>query len=791
MDGEGKLPFGLTHSEVEERVQKGQVNVTKHSNLKSVQRIIFSNVFTYFNLILALLAVLLLSIGSFENTVFLPIATANTLIGIFQELKARQTIKKLSLLSQPSAIVRRDGINQEIPIEEIVLQDLYHLVSGKQIVADSVIQSGELLVNEANLTGEADAIVKTVGDKVFSGSFVVSGLAYAEVVAVGKDNYIETLSAKVKTLGQTNSDILKSLRKLLKVIGIFIIPLGLLTYYTVFKDSRMDYLLDFIQDATRHHDALKRMAGAMIAMVPSGLFLLTTFTFAASVIRLSKFHTLVQNLYSIETLARVDMVCLDKTGTITDGTMKVDTFVYIQTPSDSSFDPTSEDVKEIVASMVNRLEDNNQTAVALQEYFRKKRILKAKKILNFDSKNKYSAVEFERGCYALGASEMIMKKDYSLIENQVAKYAQNGKRVLLLAKVGSIQKDHISGVIHPIALILINDSVRENAPATLASFREANVAIKVISGDNALTVSDVARRAGVPNANRYLSLESISDEELRFVASQYTVFGRVNPNQKKILIETFQSKGHKVAMIGDGVNDILALKQSDCSVALAGGSEAARNISHLVLLNNDFASLPEVVLQGRQIVNNMENASVLYLVKTLYTVLLTVILLLTRNIYPFEPIQMFVIETFIIGIPSFLIALEPNPKRFQGDFLRNISRQVIPGSILVIANLLGVFLFARFWADITLSEISTVGIIAATFAYLLVLINVCMPLNRRRGLIVLFATVVSFGSFLFFGSAFFKLSPLSLPSWLLLLLLIETTYILASAYKKTLIKFWA
>lgn len=791
MDEQAKIPFGLTRNEVEERKQKGQINITKQTNLKSIQRIIFSNVFTYFNLILAMLAILLLSIGSFENTVFLPIATANTLIGIFQELKARQTIKKLSLISQPTALVRRDGINQEIAIHEIVLNEIYYLVSGKQIVADSVIEVGELLVNEANLTGEADAILKKVGDKVFSGSFVVSGSAYAKVVAVGKDNYIETLSAKVKTLGQPNSDILKSLRKLLKIIGIFIIPLGLLTYYTVFKDSRMDYLLDFMLDASKHHDALKRMAGAMIAMVPSGLFLLTTFTFAASVIRLSKFHTLVQNLYSIETLARVDMVCLDKTGTITDGTMKVDTFVYIQSLEKTSFDPTTEDVKEIVASMVNRLEDNNQTAMALREYFRKKRMLKAKKILNFDSKNKYSAVEFERGCYALGAAEMILKHEYALIEEQVSQYTKNGKRVLLLAKVDGIVQNQVNGPIHPIALILINDSVRENAPATLASFREAGVAIKVISGDNALTVSDVARRAGVPNANRYLSLDHISDEELRMVASQYTVFGRVNPNQKKILIETFQTSGHKVAMIGDGVNDILALKQSDCSVALAGGSEAARNISHLVLLNNDFASLPQVVLQGRQIVNNMENASVLYLVKTLYTVLLTVILLITRNIYPFEPIQMFVIETFIIGIPSFLIALEPNPKRFQGDFLRNISRQVIPGAILVIANLVGVFLFARFWADITLPEISTVGIVAATFAYLLVLIHVCMPLNRRRGLIVLFATLASFGSFLFFGSQFFKLFPLSLPSLLLLLLLMETTYILASAYKKTLIKFWA
>ncbi|MDP2425505.1 MAG: HAD-IC family P-type ATPase [bacterium] len=792
MQDHRKIPIGLTIEEVQKRVEQGQTNKTTRSNLKSIQRIIFNNVFTFFNLILAMLAILLLSIGSFENTVFLPIAIANTLIGIIQELIARSKIKKLTLLSQPTAVVRRNNEEIEINIAEIVLQDIYVLTAGKQIVADSVIQEGELFVNEANLTGESDEVIKYVGDKILSGSYVVSGMAYAEVVAVGKDNYIEQLSAKVKTLSTTNSEILMSLRKLLKVIGFFIIPLGLLTYFTVFKESGYDYLLDFIENTERSHDALKRMAGAMIAMVPSGLFLLTTFTFANSVIKLAKHKTLVQQLYAIETLARVDVVCLDKTGTITDGTMKVDHFVYIDKQQESDFDPKSQDIKELISSVIHSLEDNNQTSVALKQYFKKKRRFKAKQILNFDSKNKYSAVTYELGTYAIGAPEMICKEAYKSIASQVEVYASQGKRVLLFASVEGIKGKAIFGFVHPIGLILINDTVRENAPATLQSFKDAGVQIKVISGDNALTVSDVARRAGVDNASKYLSLENISDDELRLVANDYTVFGRVNPNQKKVLIETFQANQHKVAMIGDGVNDILALKAADCSVALAGGSEAARNISHLVLLDNDFASLPKIVIQGRQIVNNMESASVLYLVKTMYTILLTVILLLTRNIYPFEPIQMFVIETFIIGFPTFLMAvIEPNDKRFKGNFLSNIFRMVIPGTILVIGNLLGVFAFARIWPEISLQEISTVGIVAATFAYLLILINVYAPLNKRRGIIITISSVLTVGSFLFFGTRFFKLSPLTLPSWLLLLLLIETTYIAASIYRKSLIKFWA
>lgn len=803
MKEKSMISKGLSVQEVALRFEKGQVNYKNHPNLKSVGGILASNILSYFNLILFVLAVLLLSIKSYENMVFVIIMVLNTAIGIIQELKARKTIMNLTLLSQPTAVVRRQGIETVVATDALVIDDVYLLQAGKQVVADSIIIAGELTVSEANLTGESDAIVKKVNDKILSGSFVISGNADAVIVAVGKDNYIETLSDKIKTLGKPNSEILLSLKKLLKFIGAIIIPLGLMTFYTAFMKSNMDYLPDFIKNAELYHEALKKMAGSMVAMVPSGLFLLTTITFASSVVKLAKNQTLVQELYSIETLARVDLVCLDKTGTITDGTMKVDSYVWIETEKEEPSldlpieeDIHSEDVKPlvdirtIIASMNYALKDNNQTAEALKKYFGIKRKLRARNILPFESANKYSAVTFDEGTYVIGAPELVFKGKYMQIRKQVEKYARQGKRVLLFAKAQSIGEKRITGAVEPIALILINDTIRETAKATLDEFQAAGVGIKVISGDNAITVSEVAQRAGVPKAHKFLSLEKIDDDKLKEIAEDYTVFGRVTPHQKQILIETFKQNRHKVAMIGDGVNDVLALKAADCSVAIASGSEAARNISHLVLMNDDFASLPKVVKQGRQIVNNMQNASVLYLVKTMYTILLTLIVLMTANIYPFEPVQMFVIETFIIGIPSFFIALEPNELRFEGKFLKNVFKNVIPGTILIIANLIGVYVFASQWPSITQGEISTVGIIAATFAYLLVLVNVSEPLNPRRSVLVISAGIISAFCFVVLGEKFFKLSTLTIPSILLLILLMQSTYLIMSIYKRKLIKFW-
>jgi cation-transporting ATPase E len=784
-------PYGLTILEVNERIANNQTNKSIKSNLKSPWKIISSNLFSYFNLILSIIALLLISIQSYENMWFVVIALANTLIGIFQEFKARSIIKKLSLITDSKVTVIREGLEVEIATDDVVIDDLFILSSGRQIITDAVVESGVISVNEANLTGESHSIVKEVGDKLLSGSYVINGEAYAKAVAVGKDNYIESLQAKVKTLAKPKSVILNSLKKLLKLIGIIIVPLGLMTFYNAFRTSGLDYLPDFIANDVLYRNALVKMAGSMIAMVPSGLFLLTTMTFATSVIKLAKHKTLVQELYSIETLARVDTLCLDKTGTITDGTMKVDLFEKIKKPPFDIDKYDDSTIKNILASMNYALKDNNQTAQALRDHFGKTEKLKAKTVVNFDSQNKYSIVQFKEGIYALGAPEMIFKSKYSKIKKQVESYAAQGKRVLLLAEVGQIKSEKIAGEIKPIAIVVIDDNIRDSAIATIQKFNSSAVNVKVISGDNAMTVSEIAKRASIIDAEKYISLDGVKDEELEHIALNYNVFGRVKPHQKKLLIEHLQNHERKVCMIGDGVNDVLALKQADVSVSLASGTDASRNISHFVLLTDDFQALPRVVKEGRQIVSNMEKASVLYLVKTLYTILLTFILLFTTRIYPFEPVQMLIIETFIIGVPSFIIALQPNDKRFTGVFIWNVLKNVLPGALIIIANLLAVFWVSSAFNLLNEKEISTVGIIAATFAYWLVLVNISSPLDLRKTIMILASAVISIVAFTLPGlREFFKLVEFTVPSFLLLLLLMETSYIFYSINKKELIKFW-
>jgi cation-transporting ATPase E len=788
-----KIPFGLTLEEVNQRKAENQVNASTKSNLKTPWKIIRTNVFTYFNMLLAIIAALLLSIGSYKNLWFMVIALINTLIGIVQEFKARKTIKNLSLISETKVKVVRQGIELEINTEDVVLDDVYKLEAGRQIIADAVVVEGAITVNEANLTGESDSISKEVGAQLLSGSYVISGQAYVKTTAVGKDNYIETLQTKVKTLSKPKSVILNALRGLLKIIGIIILPLGLMTFYNAFLRSSYDYLPDFIQNSALYQEALISMAGSMVAMVPSGLFLLTTMTFANSVIKLARHKTLVQELYSIETLARVDTLCLDKTGTITDGTMNVDFFEMVENPIYAIDDYSHKEITNIISTMNYALNDQNQTAIALEHYFGSKQRYKVINSIDFDSMNKYSVVEFEGGIYVLGAPEMILTKQYSKIKKQVERHASEGKRVLLLAQAEKIKDDKVHGKIKPITLVVLNDNIRDSAIKTIQSFNESQINIKVISGDNAMTVSEVARRAGILNSDKFISLDGVADEDLKAIANEYNIFGRVSPNQKKLLITHMQEEQHKVCMVGDGVNDILALKQADTSVSLASGTDASRNISHFVLLDNNFSTIPKVIGEGRQIVSNMEKASVLYLVKTLYTIILTFILLMTDNIYPFQPIQLFVIETFIIGIPSFFIALEPNHKQFKGNFLVNVFKNVLPGAIIIIGNLLGVYIFASFFQFEAVENanqmISTVGILAATFAYWLVLVNVASPLNKLRTLIILFSFITSALSFIIFNDVF-GLYPLDTSSVLLMLLLMETTYISFSIYRRSLIKFW-
>ncbi len=768
------IPLGLRIDEVNDLYAMGKYNLKHESNVKTNWQIISGNLFTFFNLILAFLAALLLSIGSYKNLWFVVIAVLNTSIAIIQEFRARSIINKLSLISEDHVMVVRQGLFIKIPLEKIVLGDLVSYSPGKQIATDGIIEYGEMNVNEANITGESKSVSKKTGDSLYSGSYVVTGNAFVKVTAVGKDNYIDSLQRQAKTLSKPKSVIVNTLRGILKAIALIIIPLGFLTFYNVYQKSGYDYLPDFIANKEMFDLAVRKMAGSMVAMVPSGLILLTTITFAVSVIKLAKKKTLVQELYSIETLARVDILCLDKTGTITDGTMVVEGIDIFKDESDDIY--TKEIIVNIISSMNKALNDNNQTTDALKTYFGSKEHYKAKKIVPFQSKNKYSVVKFDKVTYALGAPEIIYKGKYRKIKPMVNKYASMGKRVLLLAKVDGIRSGKFSGEATAISLIILNDTIRDSAINTIKEFNDSGVAIKVISGDNVLTVAEVSKRTGIINSDKFISMDKVKDDEIESIANEYTVFGRVTPEQKKKLVYYIQNDNHMVCMIGDGVNDILALKQADVSVSLASGSDATRNISHIVLYDNDFESLPKVVKEGRQIVCNMEKASILFLVKTLYTILLTFILLLTSRIYPFEPIQMFVIETFIVGIPTLWLALEPNNRMFKGHFFSNIMKEVVPGALFIIANLLAVYLFSDAFYGLVDAEISTIGIIAATFAYWLILVNASKPFNKLRIGFVIFAFVSAALCFTVFKDLF-QITSLSLPAVLYMLLLMETTLI--------------
>ena len=773
------IPIGLNIEEVNSRFTLGKSNKKKETNLKTNWEIIHNNVFTFFNMILMLLAILLLMVQSYKNMWFVVIATINTGIGIFQEFRARATVKNLSLIKENRVTVIRQGMHIDIDVEDIVIDDLVLYKAGKQVVADTIIENGQISVSEANITGESKMIQKKAGDKLYSGSFVISGQSYCKVIAVGKDNYIDSLQIQASTLNKPRSVILDTLNGILKFVGIIIIPFGLMTFYIIYNNSPLgyDYIPDFIANSAEFKNAITKMAGSMSSMVPSGLVLLTTMTFAASVIKLGKHNTLVQELYSIETIARVDVLCLDKTGTITDGTMKVDDFILLHQFSEHKYRRT--DIRNIITSMNYSLDDNNQTAKALNDFFGKEEKIKAKKIINFNSINKYSMVDLRIGGFVLGAPEIIYRGQYKLIKSLVEEYAKKGKRVLLLAEIDKIAKEKFTGKARGVALIVINDNIRENAPETIKQFIDSNVTVKVISGDNALTVSEVSRRAGVIGAEKYISMDTVHDDDIERIANEYNVFGRVTPEQKKILVISLQENDHKVCMIGDGVNDILALKQADVSVSLKSATDATRNISHIVLLDDDFSNLPKVVKEGRQIVCNLEKASVLYLTKTLFTVLLTMSVLFLGKSYPFEPIHMFVIETFVVGIPTFFLALEPHTRMFRGKFFKNIMKHIVPGSILLLINVMAVYFFSDHFYQLTNIQITTISILAVTFAYWLILGLSSMPLNILRKVLIAFAFISAI-LFILISKEVFLIHNMPLSAVLLLLILMESDYIVLS-----------
>ena len=706
---------GLPTEIVEKRVLDELVNVTKKGSTKSKKAIVISNIFTFFNILTFFIAGWLISVKAFTDLVFLVIVTANLVIGIFQEIRAEKTIDRLSLLSAPTATVVRDGEKIEIGVSDVVLDDIIILKNGDQICADSILVDGSVEVNESLLTGESDAIIKKPGDLLFSGSFVVSGNCKARVDKVGKDNYIEKLTSQAKKYQKPNSELLKSLKYIIYFMAFFIIPIGGILFFTQYFGNNMEYVT-----------AVRKTAGAMIGMIPSGLWLLTSVALFVGVIKLAQRNVLVQELYCIEMLARINVLCLDKTGTITDGTMNVKNVIDYN----SLYGLTT---KNIISAMLNALNNDNLTSKALDEKFGRNKRIKFTAAIPFSSQRKYQAVTFDKmGTFALGAPEFVLRKSFEQVKKEVNKYAAQGYRVLSLAHFnGSIENNELPGE-NPevVSLILIEDNIRPDAINTINYFKESGVSVRVISGDNPITVAKISERAGIENADQYISLDGLSDAEVERAALKYTVFGRVTPSQKKLLVTTLKNAGNKVAMTGDGVNDILALREADCSIAIASGSEAARNVSHLVLLDSNFDSMPKVVSEGRRVINNVSSVASLFLTKTIFSLLLAIQAMI-RGAYPISTNQLIMIDLFAIGIPSFFLVLEPNNKEVEGRFLINIIKSALPGALTILIISLIIF-----WLEDSLNldtiSIQTIIVIAATHTCMMVLFKVSKPLNTMR-----------------------------------------------------------
>ena len=788
------VKLGLTTDEVELRVMAGLANVSDTGSSKSIPNIVSANIFTFFNFLnFAIAAWLISARASISNLFFMGVITANITIGIIQEIRAKKTIDKLSLLSAPTAIVIRDSEEFEIAVHDVVIDDILSLNSGKQIPADSVIRFGTIEIDESLLTGESDPVIKKEGDTLYSGSFVVSGTCKAQATAIGKDIYIQKLTNQAKRYKKPKSDLLNSLKMIIRTVGILIIPMAATLFYLMWVAVDWDPSLTIAQKMLSDEYSLivRQTAGAMIGMIPSGLFLLTSMALAVGVIRLAQNNTLVQELYCIEMLARVDTLCLDKTGTITDGTMTVKGIIEYKSEIKLS-------LKNIVSAMINAQDSPNLTSNALKERFGTAKRIRHKALIPFSSSRKFSAVQFDRyGTFILGAPEFVVKGGYSNIEKEVDKQAKEGYRVLVVAHTtGAIEEMKYSGKATPLALIMVEDTIRPDAIETIGYFEENNVEIKVISGDNAATVARISQRAGIKEADKYISLEGMQDKEVVRCAARYTVFGRVSPQQKKLLIESLKNNGRTVAMTGDGVNDILALKEADTSIAMASGSEAARNVSHLVLLDSNFSSMPKVVSEGRRVINNVQRVSTLFLTKTIFSFLLAVVAIARQGTYPIQPSQLVLIDYLVIGIPSFFLALEANNRLVKGKFLYNIIRAALPGALVVMINSLIIFSLENA-LGMNDAVTSTLIVISATVVSLTVLLRVSTPFNKMRR--VLFTTMVTafllsilfiphfFDFAPFYRQDFYTQAPLTVPQILLLIVLAQATfplmYMLSNLYR--------
>lgn len=751
---------GLTDEEVRQRVEEGLTNRADISTDKTTKEIVISNVFTYFNLIFLVITILLIMVGSFRNLTFLPIIIGNTVIGIVQEIRAKKTLEKMSLLNAPHADVIRNGSVKQISTDELVKDDVILLTAGKQICADAVVISGNIQVNESLLTGEADEVEKTEGSTLMSGSFVVSGECYARLEKVGNESYISKLSLEAKSMGgKEQSEMIRSINLIVKWVGIVIIPIGLILFWQS----------HFVNGESITKSVTSTVA-AIIGMIPEGLYLLTTVALALSTMKLARKKVLLHDMKSIETLARVDVLCVDKTGTITEPDMKLkEIFLCKNSGADGTQTAlTLDELKSLILDYANASVDNNATMLALKAYAAEALTNNTSALHRtavsqqaFSSSLKYGSVTFSDGTYLLGAPEFIMHEDFARIEEEIIPYADKGDRVLLFARYdGENVENGINGSVTPLGFVALANPIRENAVKTFEYFKSQGVAIKVISGDNPRTVSRIAIQAGIESAESFVDAATLDTEDkIADAVNKYTVFGRVTPKQKKQLVKALQAKGHTVAMTGDGVNDILAMKDADCSVAMASGSEAAAQAAQVVLLDSDFAHMPDVVYEGRRVVNNIQRSASLFLVKNIFSLLLSLFSVILMVTYPLEPAQVSLISMFTIGVPGFLLALEQNKDRIKGHFITNVILKALPGGLTdVIA--VGALVVCGEVFCISDASIGTIATLVLSVVGFMILFKISEPLNGMKYAVIIgnIAGLVFSG---FFLKKLFALTDLS------------------------------
>lgn len=749
--------YGLSKEEVESRIQKGLVNKDTASGTKSEKEIIKSNCLTYFNIIFIILALLLLIAGKYKDMTFLFVVIANTVIGSVQEIRSKKAIDQLTILASKKSRVFREGKLLEISSQRLVQDDIIELSAGAQVPADGTIIRGSVKVNESLLTGEEDDIQKGIRDQLHSGSVVSSGVCHLQLTAVGENSYASKLKKEATSdVKQTKSEMMLSLDRLIRVIGFILIPIGILLFYN-----------EYFRLGNTFADSIQSMVAALIGMIPEGLYLLTSIALAASVLRLTKQKVLVRNLDCVETLARIDTICVDKTGTITEPGMNVEKIVSLD---------ENENIQEALCAFAHAFETENDTLKAIKAYYSTPSSYSVIKNVPFSSSLKYSAAEFTNGKkIVVGAPQFIYGTYMNELESEIAPYTDQGFRVLL----AGTYDDELTGEridaqsLHPFALIVISNHIRKDADKTFAFFNDQGVDIKVISGDDPKTVSRIAIQAKIDGAENYIDSSTLKDEDIPSAVQKFTVFGRTTPQQKQKMVKALKEAGHHVAMTGDGVNDVLALKESDCGIAMASGTEAASQIAQLVLLESDFSSVPSIVAEGRRVINNIERSAQLFLAKNIFSLGLSLFCVIFNLSYPFKPIQLSLISTLTIGIPGFFLAMQPNERRIEGSFIKNVLYRAFPGGLcnLILISTLTVY---AYYFSLSADETNTMSVLIALIVGVMILYYACLPLNPLRIAILCGVVVISFLALQLFAD-FFYITPLGLQAVLLLILFILLT----------------